>query len=34
MSKYANAQWQGAKEGKGTITTETKALIEIGRAHV
>ena len=26
MSKYANAQWQGAKEGKGTITTETKAL--------
>ena len=26
MSKYANAQWQGAKEGKGTISTETKAL--------
>lgn len=27
MSKYANAEWQGtAKEGKGTITTETKAL--------
>jgi len=26
MSKYANAQWQGAKEGTGTITTETKAL--------
>ena len=26
MSKYANAQWKGAKEGKGTISTETKAL--------
>jgi len=26
MSKYANAQWQVAKEGKGTISTETKAL--------
>ena len=26
MSKYANAQWQGAKEGKGKISTETKAL--------
>ena len=26
MSKYANAQWQGAKEGKGTISTETNAL--------
>ena len=27
MSKYANAEWQGtAKEGKGTISTETKTL--------
>ncbi|MGN6543159.1 MAG: OsmC family protein [Ginsengibacter sp.] len=27
MSKYANAEWQGTgKEGKGTLTTETKAL--------
>ena len=27
MSKFANAEWQGTgKEGKGTITTETKAL--------
>ncbi len=27
MSKYANAEWQGtAKEGKGIISTETKAL--------
>lgn len=27
MSKYANAEWQGpAKEGKGTISTETKVL--------
>ncbi len=26
MSKYANAHWKGAKEGKGTISTETKAL--------
>jgi len=27
MSKYAVAEWQGSgKEGKGTITTETKAL--------
>jgi osmotically inducible protein OsmC len=27
MSKYANAEWQGtAKEGKGTISTETKFL--------
>jgi osmotically inducible protein OsmC len=27
MSKYANAQWQGTgKEGKGTLTTETKYL--------
>lgn len=27
MSKYANAEWQGTgKEGKGTISTETKAL--------
>lgn len=26
MSKYANAQWKGAKDGKGTISTETKAL--------
>jgi osmotically inducible protein OsmC len=27
MSKYANATWQGTgKEGKGTLTTETKAL--------
>lgn len=27
MSKYANADWQGTgKEGKGTITTETKVL--------
>ena len=26
MSKYANAQWQGGKEGKGKISTETKAL--------
>lgn len=27
MSKYANAEWQGTgKEGKGTITTETKEL--------
>lgn len=27
MSKYANADWQGtAKEGKGTISTETGAL--------
>ncbi len=26
MSKYANAQWKGAKEGKGTISSETKAL--------
>jgi osmotically inducible protein OsmC len=27
MSKYANAEWQGTgKEGKGILTTETKAL--------
>ena len=27
MSKYANAEWQGtAKEGKGTISTETKKM--------
>jgi osmotically inducible protein OsmC len=27
MSKYANAEWQGTgKEGKGTLTTETKTL--------
>ena len=27
MSKYANAEWQGSgKEGKGTVTTETKYL--------
>lgn len=27
MSKYANAEWHGtAKEGKGTISTETKTL--------
>ena len=27
MSKYANSEWQGTgKEGKGTLTTETKAL--------
>jgi osmotically inducible protein OsmC len=27
MSKYANAEWQGTgKEGKGTLTTETKYL--------
>lgn len=26
MSKYANAQWTGAKEGKGKISTETKVL--------
>lgn len=27
MSKYANAQWQGTgKDGKGTLTTETKYL--------
>ena len=27
MSKYANAEWQGTgKEGKGRLTTETKAL--------
>lgn len=27
MSKYANAEWQGTgKEGKGTISTESKAL--------
>ena len=26
MSKYANAHWAGGKEGKGTISTETKAL--------
>jgi lipoyl-dependent peroxiredoxin len=27
MSKYANAEWQGTgKEGKGTVTTETKTL--------
>lgn len=27
MSKYANAEWHGtAKEGKGTLTTETKVL--------
>jgi len=27
MSKYTNAEWQGTgKEGKGTLTTETKAL--------
>lgn len=27
MSKYANAEWRGTgKEGKGTLTTETKAL--------
>lgn len=27
MGKYANAQWKGSgKEGKGIITTETKAL--------
>lgn len=26
MSKYADAIWQGAKDGKGTISTETKAL--------
>jgi osmotically inducible protein OsmC len=27
MSKYANAEWQGTgKDGKGTVTTETKYL--------
>ena len=27
MSKYANAEWQGTgKDGKGTISTETKVL--------
>ena len=27
MSKYANAEWQGTgKDGKGTMTTETKVL--------
>lgn len=26
MSKYANAQWKGGKDGKGTISTETNAL--------
>lgn len=26
MSKYANATWKGGKEGKGTVSTETKAL--------
>ena len=26
MSKYANATWQGGKDGKGTVSTETKAL--------
>jgi len=27
MSKYANTEWQGSgKEGKGTVTTETKYL--------
>ena len=26
MSKYANAEWQGAKEGTGKISTETGAL--------
>jgi len=26
MSKYANAEWTGAKEGKGKISTETRAL--------
>ncbi len=27
MSKYANAEWQGTgKEGRGTLTTETKYL--------
>ncbi len=28
MSKYANAEWTGAKEGKGKISTETKTLNE------
>ena len=26
MSKYANATWQGGKDGKGTVSTETKTL--------
>lgn len=26
MSKFANAEWKGAKEGTGRISTETRAL--------
>jgi lipoyl-dependent peroxiredoxin len=30
MSKYANAKWQGTgKEGKGTLSTETKFLSDV-----